>query len=181
MKPQEIIYENSADRDYDIYSASQKLVALLSINHLKLSTAESCTGGLIGGAITMVSGASEVFEEGYITYANSAKEKLLGVTPQTLKEYGAVSTQTAYEMAKGVSKASGSDLGISVTGIAGPGGGTPEKPVGLVYIGISLSGSVTVYECHFSGNRDCVRNATVYTALKKATEKLEDMLEKQKQ
>ncbi len=102
-----------------------------------LATAESCTGGLLSKRITDVSGASQVFEMGAVTYANRIKEQVLGVSHQTLEEHGAVSPQTAAQMAEGIRRAAGSDLGIGITGIAGPGGGTPEKPVGLVYIALS--------------------------------------------
>lgn len=166
MKPFDIIYEN---RDfYPVEETAKNLVEFLTKNHETAATAESCTGGLIGGAITSVSGASAVYEQGYITYANSAKEKLLGVKKETLETLGAVSVDTAFQMAEGVCKASGSPLGIAVTGIAGPGGGTPEKPVGLVYIGISYREQTRVYECHFGGDREAVRKGTVFTALRLA-------------
>ena len=101
-----------------------------------LATAESCTGGLLAKRITDVSGASQVFEMGAVTYANRIKEKVLSVSHETLEAHGAVSEETAREMARGIRRAAGSDLGVGITGIAGPGGGTPEKPVGLVYIAL---------------------------------------------
>lgn len=165
MEPYEIIIENSAQKSYDIKKAAKELVDFLIKKGETVSTAESCTGGLIGGAITSVAGASSVFNCGFITYANSAKHELLGVKAQTLESFGAVSVQTAMEMAIGAASAAKSELGIAVTGIAGPGGGTPEKPVGLVYIGINHEETVRVYECHFTGDREQVRSATVYTAL----------------
>ena len=116
---------------------SEKLVRLLSENRKKVAFAESCTGGLMAKLVTDVPGSSEVFEMGCVTYANSVKEKLLGVRHETLEAFGAVSEQTAREMAEGIRALSGADYGISATGVAGPGGGTDEKPVGLVYIGLS--------------------------------------------
>ena len=112
------------------------VVELLIKNKLKLATAESCTGGLIAQKITSVAGASACFDCGVVTYSNEQKQKLLGVSAETLEKFGAVSQQTALEMCKGVKALSNADFGISVTGIAGPGGGTPEKPVGTVWIGI---------------------------------------------
>ena len=168
MNPFDKIYEN---RDfYPVSDCATALVSLLIEKNETVATAESCTGGLIGGAITSVSGASAVYEQGYITYANSAKEKLLGVKKETLKTLGAVSVDTAFQMAEGVCKAAESPLGIAVTGIAGPGGGTPEKPVGLVFIGISYREQTRVYECHFGGDREAVRKGTVFTALRLAYE-----------
>ncbi len=163
MKPFNVIFEN---RDfYPVEDAAKTLLNFLIEKKETVATAESCTGGLIGGAITSVPGASAVYEQGYITYANSAKEKLLGVKRETLDTLGAVSVETAFQMAEGVCKASGSSLGIAVTGIAGPGGGTTEKPVGLVYIGISYKEQTRVYECHFGKDRETVRKGTVFTAL----------------
>ena len=168
MKPFDIISENRAS--YPVEDMAKSLVGFLIGSKETVATAESCTGGLIGGAITSVSGASAVYGQGYITYANSAKEKLLGVKQETLETLGAVSVETAFQMAEGVCKASGSPLGIAVTGIAGPGGGTPQKPVGLVYIGICYKTNTFVYECHFGGNREKVREGTVFTALRLAYE-----------
>ena len=131
-----------------------------------VTTAESCTGGLLAGRILNVSGASAVYNEGYITYSNEAKHRLLGVSNETLELYGAVSEQTAKEMAEGVAKASNANVGLSTTGIAGPGGGTPEKPVGLVYVGCSIEGQTIVKKCLFKGDREANRNASVEEALK---------------
>ena len=116
-------------------SLEERIVEKLEKRGLYLTTAESCTAGLLAGRIMNVSGASSVYKEGYITYANESKEKLLHVRHETLEQYGAVSTQTAEEMAEGAAKAAEADAALSVTGIAGPLGGTEEKPVGLVYIG----------------------------------------------
>jgi PncC family amidohydrolase len=143
-----------------------KVVAELKKRNLKITTAESCTGGMIAATIVNVSGASDVLEEGYITYSNDAKRKLLGVKQETLEQYGAVSRQVAEQMAKGAALAAGAEAALSATGIAGPGGGTDEKPVGLVYIGCYLSGRVVVTENIFQGSRTEVRQQTTEAALK---------------
>lgn len=130
-----------------------------------ITTAESCTGGLLAGRILNVSGASGVYNEGHITYSNEAKERLLGVSHETLVQYGAVSEQTAREMAEGAAKAANADVGLSTTGIAGPSGGTPEKPVGLIYVGCYIDGETYVKECRFQGNREENRNAAVEAVL----------------
>ena len=122
-------------------------------------------GGLLAGRLLNVSGASEVYNEGHITYSNEAKERLLGVSSKTLAAHGAVSSQTATEMALGAAKTANANVGLSTTGIAGPGGGTKEKPVGLVYVGCVINGSVEVQECHFTGSREEVRNAAVEETL----------------
>ena len=113
------------------------VVDALLAHKLRLATAESCTGGLVSEKITRIPGCSAGFVGGVCAYANEVKEKLLGVRPETLLQYGAVSAQTAQEMADGVRARTGADIGVATTGIAGPGGGTPEKPVGLVYIAVS--------------------------------------------
>ena len=143
----------------------ESIVELLKQRGLTVTTAESCTGGKLSGRLLNVSGASEVYKEGYITYANDSKEKLLGVRHETLAAYGAVSEQTAAEMAAGAAKAAEADAALSVTGIAGPGGGTPEKPVGLVYIGCQVCGICKVKEFHFTGNREKNRDYAVVRAL----------------
>ncbi len=123
----------------DVDSMENALVMNLRERGMTLACAESCTGGLIAKRITDISGCSDVFLGGCVTYANEAKEKLIGVKHETLEKYGAVSEQTAREMARGVRLALGADVGIATTGIAGPGGGTPEKPVGTVYIAVSTA------------------------------------------
>lgn len=154
-----------------IYSTKEKkslemsVVSLLEKNELTISTAESCTGGLLAGRIINVPGVSDVYKEGFITYTNKAKRKTLGVNKATLKKYGAVSAQTAREMALGAALEADSDASISVTGIAGPDGGTDEKPVGLVYIGVCVKNKVHVEEFRFSGDRANVREQTVISAL----------------
>ena len=121
----------------DVDSMENALVLKLRERGMTLATAESCTGGLIAKRITDLAGCSDVFLGGCVTYANEAKERLIGVSRETLEKYGAVSEQTAREMARGVRLALGADVGIATTGIAGPGGGTPDKPVGTVYIAVS--------------------------------------------
>ncbi len=144
----------------------EEAVAMLLKEHgLTVTTAESCTGGLLAGRLVNVSGISEHFKEGYITYSNEAKEKLLGVSHETLETYGAVSPQTAAEMAQGGAKAAGADLCVSVTGIAGPEGGTKEKPVGLVYVGCYCKGKVFTEKKQFSGSRSKIREYSVANAL----------------
>lgn len=143
----------------------EKIIKELQKRNQTITTAESCTGGLLAGRILNVSGASAVYNEGHITYSNEAKERLLGVLHGTLETYGAVSEQTAAEMAKGAARAAKADVGLSTTGIAGPTGGTSEKPVGLVYVGCYYNGEVTVEEYHFEGNREQNRNEAVEAVL----------------
>ena len=119
-------------------SLEEKIVSLLQEKGWKIASAESCSGGMIASRLVNVSGVSDVFEEGYITYSNAAKHKLLGVSKQSLGQYGAVSSQVAGEMALGAARQARARAAIAVTGIAGPGGGTPQKPVGLVYISCRL-------------------------------------------
>ena len=134
-------------------------------NGLTVTCAESCTGGMLSARLINVAGVSECYKCGFITYSNKAKRKLLGVKKGTLHKYGAVSAQTAEEMARGAALRFQSDVAVSVTGIAGPDGGTEEKPVGLVYIGCCVKGQVTVKECHFEGDRQEVRAQSVTEAL----------------
>ncbi|MBS4933731.1 MAG: competence/damage-inducible protein A [Clostridiales bacterium] len=141
------------------------VVELLKKHELKLCTVESCTGGLLAGRIVNVSGCSDVLKQGLITYSNKAKRKLVGVKKNTLKEYGAVSQQTAKEMAKGAALLYNSDVAVSITGIAGPTCGTEEKPVGLVYIGCYIHDKVFAKEFHFTGNRRKIRESSVASAL----------------
>ena len=141
------------------------VVNLLLKNGLKLSTAESCSGGLLSGKIINVSGASKVFEEGFITYSNKEKEKYLKVKKESLDKYGAVSSQVAKEMVLGTAKKTGSQACIAITGLAGPEGGSKEKPVGLVYIAVFLNNNVEVKEYRFNGNRQSIRERTVVMAL----------------
>lgn len=156
----------------------EEVVELLARQHLTVTTAESCTGGLIAGTIVNVAGASDVLNEGYVTYSNEAKERLVHVSHDTLEKYGAVSEQTAREMAEGAARSAGADAALSATGIAGPGGGTDEKPVGLVYIGCHLKGKTVVRECRFDGTRMENRLRTVETALTVLKEELSRICEK---
>lgn len=146
-------------------AVEEKLVSLLQENKMIITTVESCTGGLVASKIVNVSGASGVFKEGFITYANSAKESYAGVLKETLDRYGAVSSQVAMEMAYGAAEKTGADVAVSVTGIAGPDGGTKEKPVGLVYIGCYVNGKTEFQECHFTGDRLKIREDSVRAAL----------------
>lgn len=141
------------------------VVRLLKKYELTVTTAESCTGGLLAGRLVNVSGASEVFKEGFITYSNKAKRRLLDVSKATLKKYGAVSIQTAREMATGGVFATDADACVAITGIAGPDGGTPDKPVGLVYISCYMKDHVKVEEFKLSGSRGKIREQSVVLAL----------------
>lgn len=152
-----------------------QLLTLLKANAMTLATAESCTGGAISAAITALPGASSVFERGFITYANTAKTEMLGVPETTLNTHGAVSAQTAQTMAEGALKNSRADIAISVTGIAGPIGDTPEKPVGLVYIGHALKNQTSGSTQHnFQGSRTDIQKQATKTALKKAIQLIEN-------
>ena len=128
----QLLRKNNLNAD----TLQEDAVALLREKNLKVATAESCTGGLLSERITRVSGSSEVFDCGVCSYANAIKAKVLGVSEETLAVLGAVSAETAIQMAEGVKKLSGADIAVSTTGIAGPTGGTAEKPVGLVYLGV---------------------------------------------
>ena len=149
-------------------SIEKQTVELLKSKKLKLATAESCTGGLISKRITDVSGSSEVFEGGVVCYSNRFKENVLGVSPETLKKYGAVSRETAREMVKGVLSLTKADIAVAVTGIAGPSSDDTNKPVGLVYIAVSDGKSTIVKKLlnNFTGDvREQNRNISAYTAL----------------
>lgn len=141
------------------------VVRLLKKHELTVTTAESCTGGLLAGRIVNVPGASQVFREGFITYSNKAKRKVLDVSKSTLKKYGAVSKETAREMAAGGAFAADADICIAITGLAGPDGGTEEKPVGLVYMACYMDGNVTVEKYQFKGNRNKIREQSVVKAM----------------
>lgn len=150
----------------------EEVVHKLLEENLTITTAESCTGGLIAATIVNVSGASGCFNEGYITYANEAKVRLLGVSEESIRSFGVVSDKVVAEMAEGALKKADADIAIAVSGIAGPLGGSPEKPVGTVYIGICLKDKVdksltkTSYKFHFEGDRSEIRDKTVKEALK---------------
>ena len=143
----------------------EKVVNKLLEYNLTITTAESCTGGMIGAALVNVAGVSRIYHLGFITYANEAKHQELGVKKKTLKKHGAVSKQTARQMAKGAAKHAHADVAIAVTGIAGPDGGTEEKPVGTVFMGCYVKGHTTVREFHFEGSRDEIRELTMKNAL----------------
>ena len=145
---------------------SQKVVKLLSKQRLKISLAESCTGGLLSSSITSISGSSKVFTLGMITYSNQAKINILKVPKRIIIKYGAVSYETCLAMVKNLSKISKTRISVSITGVAGPRGGTKEKPVGLVYIGIKKGNKILVKKNYFKSNkRILIQKATVNKAL----------------
>ena len=144
---------------------AEEVVKMLKNAGMTVTTVESCTGGLISAALVDVAGASAVLNQAYVTYANEAKQSLVGVKAETLEAYGAVSEQTAREMAEGGAKAANADASLAVTGIAGPDGGTPKKPVGLVYIGCHVNGNTVVERNVFLGSRREVREQSVGAAL----------------
>ncbi len=143
----------------------QKLFSLLEKHQFKITTAESCTGGMIAAAITEVAGSSAYFDRGFVTYSNEAKMQMLDVQPMTLDRFGAVSEQTARLMARGAYAHSNADITVSVTGVAGPGGGSVDKPVGLVYIGLSTHDHAEVHKHLFDGDRASVRQQTMEAAI----------------
>jgi nicotinamide-nucleotide amidase len=143
----------------------KKIANLLKQKHLTVATAESCTGGLISHSLTNISGSSDYFDRGIVSYSNNAKMELLGVFKEILEKYGAVSEQVAMFMAEGVRKKSNVDIGISTTGIAGPTGGTKEKPVGLVYIAVSTTKNAVVKKFQFTGDRLQNKESTCNAAL----------------
>ena len=140
-----------------ITALAAELLAWLADNGKTVTFAESCTGGMLAAAFTANDGASAALRQAYVTYCDDAKAKLLGVLPRTLAEHTAVSAQTAAEMAKGAAEKANVDVAISVTGLAGPGGGTDVQPVGLVFIGVAVGGNVRAYRCQFAGGREMVR------------------------
>lgn len=154
---------------------NEQLVKLLQKLNMTIASAESCTGGLFSAYITEVSGSSEVFNETIVTYSNEAKMRELGVKAETLEAYGAVSRQTAKQMAEGIALRTMSDIGVGITGIAGPGGGTPTKPVGTVYTAVSIGGETNVYHLLINGNRSEVRMETCRFIMKNIIEKLQKM------
>ena len=150
----------------------ERIVAIMREKKLNMAVAESCTGGMLSSKIIDVAGVSEVYKAGFVTYANEAKQNLLGVKEETLREFGAVSEQTAREMVLGAIKAAEADMAVATTGIAGPGGGTEEKPVGLVYIACGNKDSITVKKHLFEGDRQQVRESAVKAALRMLEEEL---------
>lgn len=154
-----------------VIALAEEVLASYQAAGLRLATAESCTGGLIAGCLTAVAGSSRVFERGFVTYSNAAKTELLGVPEALLRDYGAVSAEVAAAMAAGALAHSRAEAAVSVTGIAGPDGGTPTKPVGLVFIGFARKGNPPMAERHvFGGGRADIRLAAVAAALTLARE-----------
>lgn len=152
--------------DHEIRDAAESVLLACRKRGLKVVTAESCTGGLVAAALTAIAGSSDVVDRGFVTYANEAKREMLGVSWDALLGHGAVSDPVARAMAAGALARSGADLAVSVTGVAGPGGGTPDKPVGLVHFAGARNGFDSVAERHvFPGDRDTIRRLSVITAL----------------
>jgi len=156
---------------------AEDIIKLARIKKIKIVTAESCTGGLISACLTAVSGASDVFDSGFATYSNKSKTNSIGVPVETIKTFGAVSNETAMEMAMGASKTSEAQIAISTTGIAGPGGCSKEKPLGLVYIGFYLDNPPKIYALRhkFEGDRASIRIQAVENALGILKEELEKL------
>jgi len=153
------------------HAASRLLGQQLEQSHSRITTAESCTGGGIAKAITDISGCSAYFDGGIVTYSEQCKQRYLGVREDTLQRHGVVSEAVAKEMAIGACSAFSADYAIAVTGFAGPGGGSAEKPVGTVCFGFASSaGEVVSYQCQFSGDREAIRNQAVQFSLEKALE-----------
>ncbi len=160
--------------DNVLFQLAEKLGVSLKADDCKIATAESCTGGLIAAVITEIPGSSNWFDRGFVTYSNIAKVQMLGVTPQTLAQYGAVSAETAKEMATGALANSEADWAIAVTGIAGPDGGSEEKPVGTVYVAWqSKNGFLKVERLQLPGGRHQIREQTVIKAIAKLFECLD--------
>jgi nicotinamide-nucleotide amidase len=153
--------------DRMIIEAATTLIKFCTQRELKIATAESCTGGLVAGALTEVPGSSAVLDRGFVTYSNQAKQQMLGVPPATLRNYGEVSRQTAEAMARGALTKAKVDLAVAVTGIAGPGGGTPEKPVGLVHFAAAARDGTSMHTAMRYGDigRAEVRKKSVLQAL----------------
>ncbi len=150
----------------DATARANDVVATFRARGLTLATAESCTGGLVAACLTEIAGASQVFDRGFVTYSNEAKTELLGVPPALIAEHGAVSEAVARAMAEGTLRHSPADVAVAVTGIAGPAGGSPDKPVGLVFIGAARRGGPARVERHrFEGNRTAIRRHAAAAAL----------------
>lgn len=151
---------------------ARELLASCRTRHLSLATAESCTGGLVGATVSAVPGASDVFLGGVVSYANAVKMKVLGVREDTLTQFGAVSEACAREMVLGACRALGAQVALATTGIAGPGGGSAEKPVGLVFTAVAVEGRVVVCRNVFDGSREEIRSAAVSQVLTMARDAL---------
>jgi PncC family amidohydrolase len=151
--------------DQALLTLSSSIGSALLDRDYTISTAESCTGGLLSHVLTGISGSSTYFIGGVVAYSNAIKEQVLGVRAETLQQYGAVSEQTAREMADGIRKKFGTDIGLSTTGVAGPTGGTHDKPVGLVWMGISTPTVTHAFECRFNGERLGIMRSAVIEIL----------------
>ena len=152
--------------DAEVSTAAERLLDLCRARALKVTTAESCTGGLVAGALTEIAGSSDVVDSGFVTYSNRAKESLVGVPEAVLAAHGAVSRETAEAMAQGALARTGADLSVAITGIAGPGGGSAEKPVGLVHFAAARAGKLLHREKQFGDlGRGEVRRRSVLVAL----------------
>lgn len=159
---------------FEIDALARLLLAEAKERNLTIVTAESCTGGLVAGSLTAIEGSSDVFERGFVTYSNAAKEQLLGVPKDMIADYGAVSEAVARAMAEGALAVSGASLSLSVTGIAGPGGGTPMKPVGTVHFAVARIGGLTTHRAALfeEMDRDAVRLSAVSIGLELLRERL---------
>ena len=161
-------------KDREIIDAANRVLAAARTVGLKVATAESCTGGLVAAALTEIAGSSDVVERGFVTYSNAAKQEMLGVRPATIAKHGAVSEETAREMALGALEHSRGTIALAITGIAGPGGGSAAKPVGTVCFAWARKGeAVSVETRRFSGDRDAVRRQSVEHALRKVLDLLD--------
>ena len=159
----------------ELETLAEQVGAALQVRGLMLASAESCTGGWVGEAVTAVAGSSQWYERGFITYTNESKQEMLGVSEKTLSEYGAVSEQTVREMVAGALKHSHAQVALAISGIAGPGGAIPTKPVGTVCIAWALrSGAARSQTFHFSGDRNAVRRQAVVAALQGALELIDE-------
>jgi PncC family amidohydrolase len=152
---------------------AERLIEEAALRNMTIALAESCTGGMIAGSLTDVSGASKVFLGSAVTYSNEAKIDILGVEPAIINDHGAVSSQCAEKMAEGAKRIFRSDIALSVTGIAGPDGGSQEKPVGTVWFAISSKDATYTFKKQFSGKRELIRNYAVNTALASLLERVQ--------
>ncbi|WP_432664995.1 competence/damage-inducible protein A [Wukongibacter baidiensis] len=160
---------------YDDESLEKVVADMLMDKSLTISLAESCTGGLLASKFTSISGISKTLDRGIVTYSNNAKVQELGIDENIIKNHGAVSEETAEAMAQGVRSIAGTNIGVSITGIAGPTGGTPEKPVGLVYIGIATDGDTVIKKLNLAGDRNKIRNYTTIYALNLIRQTIEEI------
>ncbi|MFC4659963.1 CinA family protein [Cobetia amphilecti] len=152
---------------------AEQLQALAVARGVRVTTAESCTGGGVSAAITAIAGSSSYFDAGYVTYSNATKQRLLGVSEASLETFGAVSEAVVCEMVRGACRESGAELGVAISGVAGPGGGSDEKPVGTVWLAWGSETRQQARCCHFPGDRQAVRDAAVREALQGLIERVE--------